>query len=111
MKKIMILVALSAVIAISAVGLSAAASKQAPSLRAPATTVVHAPVTTGKVAPQAKLTSSKEAPETASPAEAPETSSSSETASGNEKDTHNDVGSNADHQCPPSCDTANGETP
>lgn len=26
-------------------------------------------------------------------------------------DKHEDVGENADHQCPPDCDTANGETP
>ena len=28
-----------------------------------------------------------------------------------DNDKHEDVGENADHQCPPDCDTANGETP
>lgn len=38
------------------------------------------------------------------------TESSGEQSSGNESDTHQD-GPNADHQCPPNCDTANGEKP
>jgi cytoskeletal protein RodZ len=39
--------------------------------------------------------------------------SGSETAgeSAKEGDTHEDAGQNADHQCPPNCDTANGEQP
>lgn len=38
--------------------------------------------------------------------------SSGEEGGGTESDTHEDPdGVNVDHQCPPSCDTANGENP
>lgn len=34
-----------------------------------------------------------------------------EVAEAEEADSHEDAGPNAQHECPPDCDTANGETP
>ena len=49
--------------------------------------------------------------EAANEAGGAEASEGAEAAEGAETDTHEDVGENADHQCPPDCDTAAGETP
>jgi hypothetical protein len=81
-------------------GFAAAAMMPAASA-APHAQVIPAPAAPGTSAPAASE------PANESAAEAPEKAGAPETGT----DTHNDVGGQADHQCPNACDTAAGETP
>lgn len=95
-----------------AAGASPAPGHAPPSVKGKSHAAVSASHANAGGASQAASTSKASASDSAAESGNESEGESNGESGGNETDTHEDPdGQNVDHQCPPSCDTANGETP